>query len=1053
MTSRERNRLRTEGILSLLVLLVLIPTGCFVFWAKWSEAVSRDALLINEATSAQFAAALALDKPTAEKLVAYRTARGGFRYSEELLKVPFLDVPQTRPLVRRFLVRPPSTVLWHFLGWALAMGILVFLFPRWLRSRVGGDPFLVPLTLLLAGLGAVLLFSIKDPFRDQSAYEHHLRGTLLALVALTVTARLSSVTRARIRNYQYVWVFAAGLLVVGLSLFGHGIGGVKLNLFGFQPVEIIKLLLVFFLAGYLAERAGLIADTSKPGTGVKREAAAGPKSGPVKVRLVALGRELAGMRAQDIGPVVAMYLFALFLFLVVKDLGPAVLMFATFIAILTLTTGRGLFAVIGLLLLLVGAYLGYRFQIGVFDTRMDMWLSPFRNSHPNGMQLGQAYWGMASGGWSGSGLGLGMPSTIARAGSDMAFASWAEETGLFGAWLVLVVYVVLVWRGLRIALEAANDFDRALAFGLTALFGLQTLLILGGVTGTLPLSGIALPFLSYGNSALVANGLLIGLLRGISAPGRGQGEPPALRRAVERAARSFGLGFAVIVLGVIGLWRLGTLQLLSADAIAVRAVITPDGDKVSRPHINPRLLAMERAIERGSIYDRSGRILATSRPAELAKLARDPHEAQRLRTARERLYPYGPALAHLVGYLDGTVGGPTGFERAYMEELRGFKSHTELLSDYRRRHLPGYRPRRARDLHLTLDAELQKTAQGLLQAMASTLKDKRTQKPKDRAAYVLLDPRTGDVIVAATLPAFDPNTLTQEQMNRFLTAPEEKESHRLLNRAVDGLYPPGSTLKVATAACALDTLPDALNFAVVCNRISPDIRWQARGVAYRRRNVRDERGSPNFGTLTLAPALRVSSNIYFSNLAARLDPDTYRETLREKMQFRRTPDQKAFDADMPDIGYGQGRMLASPLEMARLTASVANNGTMMRPRFVKSLTDPVEKKTATLAPAVLSQAMRPQTAATLRRLMRGVVEQGSTRRAFGELSVPVAGKTGTAENEQNDKEAHAWFIGFAPYSESGQTPPRYAFACVVENGGKGRRVAAVLCRDMLRKLF
>src|SRR5262249_50072838 len=146
-----------------------------------------------------------------------------------------------------------------------------------------------------------------------------------------------------------------------------------------------------------------------------------------------------------------------------------------------------------------------------------MWRSPFANAHPNGMQLGQAYWALASGGVEGSGLGLGMPETVPRSGSDLAFVSWVEETGMLGGWLALVVYVLLVWRGLRIALQTRNDFDRALAFGLTALLGLQSLLILAGVTGLLPLTGISLPFLSYGNSALVANFVLIGLLRGISA--------------------------------------------------------------------------------------------------------------------------------------------------------------------------------------------------------------------------------------------------------------------------------------------------------------------------------------------------------------------------------------------------------------------------------------------------------------------------------------------------------------------------------------------------------
>lgn len=146
-------------------------------------------------------------------------------------------------------------------------------------------------------------------------------------------------------------------------------------------------------------------------------------------------------------------------------------------------------------------------------------------------------------------------------------------------------------------------------------------------------------------------------------------------------------------------------------------------------------------------------------------------------------------------------------------------------------------------------------------------------------------------------------------------------------------------------------------------------------------------------------------------------------------------------------------MLASPLEMARLAAAVAANGTMMQPRFVSSLTDPAGRdKKKTFPPTTLSQAMTSPTAATLRTLMRSVVTGGTASGVFNDLNVAVAGKTGTAQNTQNDKEPHSWFIGFAPYSEA-SAPPRYAFACIVENGGYGKRVAAVVCHKMLQRLF
>ena len=1113
MALRDRSR-NTEGLLSLGVLLVLTLALCLAYLAK-GTAPPPNAILINAAKPEAFAAALGVSPELATRIVTYRDVHGGFDSCDTLLdipllppdeanrladavtqpganyntvtakqiaalnvspalaariiaardaekapalfdaptpksavpivppppdkaklagilrRLPLLDARVTRPLLPQFIARDSATVFRHFALCSVLLLLAVFLMPPWVRARTGGDSFLIPLCLLLTGLGIVLLFSLKDPLRDGPAYENHLRGLAFGLVVMSFAARLTPASRQRIRNYQYIWVFAAGFLVLALMLFGTGPEGVKLNLLHFQPVEIIKLLLVFFLAGYLAQRGALLTDKSR-----------NPKPTTQNPKIA------------DFGPVAVMYGVALLLFVVVKDLGPGLLLFATFIALLYLATGRSGFVWAGIGLIIAGGIFGYYRHVGVFATRVEMWKSPFDNGRPNGMQLGQAYWAMASGGWEGSGMGLGMPSLNPRGGSDLAFASWAEEGGLLGAWLVLTVYAVLVWRGLRIAMRAGSDFDRMLAFGLAALFALQTLLILAGVTGIIPLSGIALPFLSYGNSALVANFLLIGLLRGISAPPPGGLGRPAPRPESLHAARRFALVYTVLLLGGIGVWRLGTLQLLHADEIAVHPVRTPDADKVPRPHQNPRLLALERQIPRGSIFDRDGRILATSRPGEIDATVSDSAEARRLKTAHARYYPFGAACAHLVGYLDPGIGGPFGLEKGYQDDLRGFAHHADLLPDYRNRNLPGYDARRGRDLHLTIDAAMQRDIQALLWKSASALKDKRTGQPKDRAAFVLLDPGTGDVLVAATTPTFDPNTLTPAQVHEWLTAPDANLEARFVNRAVNGLYPPGSTLKIATAGAALDALPNALNFAATCNKVSPELRWQARGKTYVRRNVRDDTGDPAFGTLTMAPAFRVSSNIYFANLAIEIGSLRFRQALSEKMKFKRVPGADAFDADLPDLGYGQGRMLASPLEMARLAAGVGAGGRMRQARFVTSLTDPEkrEKKRA-FDPVLLGQAMTPQSAQNVRDLMRKVVENGTASGVFDNLGIAVAGKTGTAQNEQADAEPHSWFVGFAPYASGSGLPPRYAFACVVENGGYGKRVAAVICRDALAKLF
>jgi len=1116
LASRDTNR-KTENALNLCVMILIAGALFLVFQAKRAP-LPTNAVLLNSVTAQQLAQALEIETPLAERIITYRTQQNGFESTDQLLaiplltsdeakrvaeitktvsfrstafdktllnsfseqmarriieypfpstkeltakalaKVPLLETEKVRGQLGRFVVRTPQQVFFHFGLCSAALIVIVFLYTPWLRSRTGGDPYLVPLTLLLTGFGVVMLFSIKDPLHDGLAFEKHFTGLLMGLVVMTLTASLRPTARLKIKNYQYVWVLAAVALVGILFVFGSGPDGVRLRVFGFQPVELVKLFVVFFLAAYLSEKADLITDASRKWT-------------PDKLKEVKRndGRATFAVqfpRLQDIGPVIGMFAITLSLFFVIRDLGPGVLLFMTFIAAIYLATGRGAFVGWGAVLLFAGAFAAYKANLGVFPTRVEMWLSPFKNAHPNGLQLGESYWAMASGGIEGSGLGLGMPGLITRGGSDLAFVSWAEETGSIGVFLVLTLYVVLFWRGIHIALKASSDFERMLAFGLTLLLGIQTLLILCGVTGIAPLTGLSLPFLSFGKSALIADFAIIGLLRGISAPPQGGVGRPAPRPETLSAARLTAFAFGAIVLFGVGIARVGWMQAAQANTLAVKPVMTPDADGVSRPHYNPRLLAMAKGIERGSIYDRKGRVLATSRPEEIRKTAPGKAFATKLIRSGKRYYPFGSACAHLVGYLDPSIGGPLGIEAGYDAEMRGFRRYAELLNDYRGRHGAFFRQRRGKDVHLTVDAELQREVQQVLFEVTGRLKDKREQGTgrkgenltpykKNRAAFVLNDPQTGDVLVAATLPTFDPNTLTPAQYRALVASPDAAEQATLVNRATNGLYPPGSTFKIATAAAALKLRPDARSFGVVCNQIDPEIRWQANGKTYVRRNTRDDAGDPAFGTLNMANGFRVSSNIYFANLAVSLDPNRFRGYLTDTLGLRHVPAQAKFDADLPDIGYGQGRLLVSPVEMARIAGSVANGGKLMQSRYVARLADSKDKDAVKkFPPEMLSQAMSAESAENLREMMRSVVTNGTARGVFSDSPMIVAGKTGTAQNERADKEPHSWFAGFAPYSSLDAPKPStvYGFACVVENGGYGKRVAAVICRDVLKRL-
>ncbi len=1061
---------RIEGKLSLATIGLFLIVMLLVYHAKMGSAATG-LLNLNTAAPEQIAATLGISQQDAALVAAYRERLGGFEHCEQVLSTPFaapraaagqpasprkhlLDAEHVRPQLKKCAVREASAVFWRFWGLTLLFAAVMLFLPPLLRSRATGDPYIVPVALLLTGFGAAMLFSVKDPLRESFVAMHHLSGALVASVVMLIFAWQPVKVRQRLRRWQYVWVIAAFTLVFALLLFGSGPEGVKLNLFHFQPVELIKLFLIIFLASALAERADLIADSSPP--------AAKAENGG-KALQNALQTLLP--RREDFAPMSVMFAGALVMFLVIKDMGPGLLMFASFVALVYMLTGKTRFLAAGAVLIFVGGFLGWKLHACVFPTRVDMWLAPFDNVHPNGMQLGEGIWAMASSGWRGSGLGYGMPGLIPRGGSDLAFASWAEETGILGALLVLALFALLIWRGIKIAVDAANPFDRALAAGITVLLGLQTLIIVAGVTGMFPLSGIALPFLSYGNSALVSAAVSIGLLRGISATGDSSKHRLEIRPESAAACRLFAGAMAVLFIGIIGIWRLGTIQVLRSPEYAVRPIFTPDADKVRRAHVNPRLLAVATAIQRGSIYDRNGQILATSREQELAHYFTAPGVATARAANQIRFYPFGAATSNVVGYLDAAVGGPFGLEKTYNSQLRGFARYADLLTDYRDRFGRGYHPRKGLDLHLTIDARLQTYAVEALQRHAAQLRDASTGRAKDRGGFVLMDPTTGEVLIAATSPGFDPNALTPDKMRQFTSGDDSRFEHRFVDRSRFGYYPPGSTMKVATAACALDTLPDALQFHVTANHVADPIKWQANGKWYIRKHVREDEGDPAFGTLDMRNALRVSSNIYFANLAAAIGSNPLHDTLANRFGFSHVPKQEQFDADLPDIGYGQGRMLASPLEMCRIASMVANKGMLPDPHLLTSTTFPGAEADGQDAGNILptDPVDRPQTyahtsvraltepsALRLQEYMGNVVTSGTARGIFTGMPFEVAGKTGSAQNHQYDKKAHSWFIGFAPYSNA--SAPRWAFACVVENGGYGRQQSAPICRDILRKL-
>ncbi len=996
---KSHNR-KTEFLLLLAVQLVLVFGLALVFLGKKASVeYPVQVVNINTATAAQLAQALSVGPDTAQALVAAR-GRGwssvyGLRHAKALKGVPTADIDD------RFVVRTASDITRAFWGGAAA-----FLLVWWLghgvlrKSAPGADPFLLPFTALLSGVGLMMVYSVKDPYRDTLAFTGQVWGVALyGMVALLVPLT-RPFGRLPLRRYQYAYAGAAVLLMLGLLALGHGPGGIHIQLFGVEPVEFIKILLVLFVASYLAERQGTLGDA-----------------------------KAALPRLADFGPLAVVYAFCLGLFLLVKDLGPAVLLFGVFLALLILTTRRVIYPLVGTILLLLAALAGYALHFGFFATRVLMWLHPWDNTDKNGAQLAQGLWGMATGGLWGSGLGLGRPEFVPRAGSDSIFATYGEQTGLIGALVLLAVYALLIARGLHIARRAVTEFDRLLAAGLSLLLGFQTMIILGGVSGLTPLTGITLPFVSFGASSLVASFFAIGLLLHLS----GKTLPStAVDRATpewSRTARALAVGCAAYLLLGIGVGRLFDVQGVHDTAIATRLLRTPDRDTKPGgplpPHINPRLLAYAADIPRGTIKDRNGKVLARKpltddEPGQTTLLCPDGHP---------RVYPGGAACAQIVWAVERPASATDALGQN--SRLRGFTSYSDLLGPYRTQNLPFHHAPRGQDVTLTIDQDLQQAATDALHTYAAKVKDRHTGQPQNKGAAVLLNVGTGEVLALASLPTFDPRTLTPETWDAL----QKQPAGAAFNRALNGLYPPGSSFKIVTATSGLEH--GLGNTIVTCRHADTNVAWHFGGKNYSRRRITDEEGFVPHGATDMAKALRVSCNVYFAHLGIDLGSKALDQTGRVQFGLAHLPSLAKLGEDLPDCAYGQGAVQVTPLEMARVAQAVGNNGRLLPVLFLK----------APGRPGAGTPAMTPDQAARMQGMLAAVTRPGGTASGvFDGLPVAVAGKTGSAQNNQGQGRTHSWFVGFAPADH-----PTLAFACIVENAGFGRAAAAPVCREMIRK--
>src|SRR5712691_2487177 len=393
----------------------------------------------------------------------------------------------------------------------VAVIALSYLVAHFVTTRLapGADPILLPAAAVLAGLGYAMIYRLDT----------HLAGQQLAWLILGLA--LFALTLFVVKDHRSLdaYTYTIGLLGVLCLLLpiapgiGSTINGARLWIhigsLSFQPSEIGKVLIVVFLASYLSAKKDLLAVATR-------------RIGPIRLP-----------EPRYLGPLLAAWFVSLAVLFMEKDLGSSLLFFSIFVAMLWIATARGSYLALGLVLFIVGAAIGYMLFPHVQD-RVLIWFHALEPAHvhSDGYQLAQSEFAFATGGIAGTGLGRGHPGLIPFAATDFIFAGFGEELGLFGVTAILLLYIVVIWRGFKIALSREDAFSKLLATGLTCALGFQTFIIMGGVTRLIPLTGITLPFVSYGGSSLVANFVLLALLIRVSTPSPAHARSPGRRRGV-----------------------------------------------------------------------------------------------------------------------------------------------------------------------------------------------------------------------------------------------------------------------------------------------------------------------------------------------------------------------------------------------------------------------------------------------------------------------------------------------------------------------------------------
>ena len=743
------------------------------------------------------------------------------------------------------------------LSFGLSVGGAHIFLNRYLPHR---DPVLLPAAGLLTGWGLLLIQRLASNFL--------LRQCLWLVVGTVAMLAIVGLGRDlhRLRRFRYTGLLGGLLLLAATLLFGVNPSGygprLWLGAWGvyFQPSELLKLLLVVYLASYLSERRSLI---------------------------ISEAFEIGRWRLPPlsyVGPLFAMFGLAVVLLVWQQDLGAALLFFLTFLAMLYVATGQWGYVGGGLILFLVAGVIGYSSSSRV-ALRIDTWLNPWPEASDRAYQIVQSLLALGTGGILGQGLGLGHPTLIPAVHTDFVYSAIAEEFGLSGALAVIALYLVVMLRGFRIAAHTNRSFERFLVVGTTIGLVAQAWVIMAGNVKLIPITGVTLPFVSYGGSSLLISYIGLGILLGISGSVSSVRHPrsSSTYSSYLYLVRAVCLAFLALA-AVSGYWCV-----VRARALQVR-------------DDNARRVLREQRIVRGRILDRNGVVLAGVERAGDGIVT--------------RLYPV-PDASPVIGYAS-LRHGTGGAEAAFDSQLRGERGRDawqaawdELL----------HRPQVGRDVQLTLSSYLQIHAQRALAGHAG--------------AVVLIEASTGEVLALASAPTFDPARLeeTWEELRDDSSGP-------LLNRATQGLYQPGSALETVVLAEALTE--GVLDLSDPVADATAEVRVNGAWIGCSSQPAEPYTVDTAYRAACPAAFAELGRGLGADTIGQavvrwRLATPPALEIPTESSDWSGDWDRMTESAQTAAVG--QGQLTVSPLQVALIASTLASDGSMPVPRLEARLQD------------------------------------------------------------------------------------------------------------------